>query len=105
MEFAYRLAFAAALVAAGATVPAAADETPKRGGTLTYMIAADAPPSFDGHREQTFAMIHPVAPFGRTGRSTLNQSGRWSWTRNTSVLPSDWGLGIERVGSVCTGES
>ena len=40
----------------------AADE-PKRGGTLTYMIAADSPPSFDGHREQTFAMIHPVAPF------------------------------------------
>src|SRR5438477_1179992 len=44
-------------------MPASADEAPKRGGTLTYMIAADAPPSFDGHREQTFAMIHPVAPF------------------------------------------
>src|ERR1700682_280771 len=52
---------AAALLAAG--LPAAAGEAPKRGGTLTYMIAADAPPSFDGHREQTFAMIHPVAPF------------------------------------------
>ena len=26
---------------------APADETPKRGGTLTYMIPADAPPSFD----------------------------------------------------------
>ena len=44
-------------------VPAAAAETPKRGGTLSYMIPADAPPSFDGHREATFATVHAVAPF------------------------------------------
>ena len=44
-------------------MPAAAAETPKRGGTLTYMIPADAPPSFDGHREATFATVHAVAPF------------------------------------------
>src|SRR6478752_5801835 len=43
--------------------PAAVAETPKHGGTLTYMIPADAPPSFDGHREGTFATIHAVAPF------------------------------------------
>src|SRR5690348_7089560 len=43
--------------------PAVAAETPKRGGTLTYMIPADAPPSFDGHREGTFATVHAVAPF------------------------------------------
>jgi peptide/nickel transport system substrate-binding protein len=36
---------------------------PKRGGTLTYMIPADAPPSLDGHREGTFAMLHATAPF------------------------------------------
>jgi len=51
----------AALLAAG--VPAAAAETPKRGGTLTYLIAADAPPSFDAHREGTFATVHSAAPF------------------------------------------
>ena len=45
------------------SLPAAAVEMPKRGGTLTYMIPADAPPSFDGHRENTFATIHAVAPF------------------------------------------
>jgi peptide/nickel transport system substrate-binding protein len=45
------------------SLPAAAAETPRRGGTLTYMIPADAPPSFDGHREGTFATIHAVAPF------------------------------------------
>src|SRR3954463_10041877 len=44
-------------------LPAMAAETPKRGGTLTFMIPADAPPSFDGHRENTFATIHAVAPF------------------------------------------
>ena len=40
-----------------------ADEEPKHGGTLTYMIPADAPPSFDGHRESTYATVHSVAPF------------------------------------------
>ena len=44
-------------------VPAGAQEMPKRGGTLTYMIPADAPPSYDGHRETTFATVHSVAPF------------------------------------------
>src|ERR1700677_5104286 len=44
-------------------LPAAADETPKRGGTLVYLIPADAPPSFDGHKESTFATVHAFAPF------------------------------------------
>src|SRR5207302_8652982 len=44
----------------------AAGEAPKRGGTLTYMIPADAPPSFDGHQEGTFAMLHASAPFYST---------------------------------------
>jgi peptide/nickel transport system substrate-binding protein len=55
------VATAALLLALSA--PAGAAETPKYGGTLTYMIPADAPPSFDGHRENTFATIHAVAPF------------------------------------------
>jgi peptide/nickel transport system substrate-binding protein len=42
--------------------PAWAEE-PKRGGTLTYMIPADAPPSFDAHRETTYATIHSAAPY------------------------------------------
>jgi peptide/nickel transport system substrate-binding protein len=40
-----------------------AEDVPKRGGILTFMIPADSPPSFDGHRENTFATIHSVAPF------------------------------------------
>jgi peptide/nickel transport system substrate-binding protein len=38
-------------------------DPPKRGGILTYMIPADAPPSFDAHRESTFATVHAAAPF------------------------------------------
>ena len=47
------------------TVPAAADEEApvKRGGILTYVIPADAPASFDGHREGSFATLHAAAPF------------------------------------------
>src|SRR5215475_15363748 len=44
-------------------LPAPAEEAPKRGGILTYMIPADAPPSFDGHREGTYATVHMTAPF------------------------------------------
>ena len=49
-----------------AAVAATPDEMPKYGGTLTYMIAADAPPSFDAHREATYATIHSAAPFYST---------------------------------------
>jgi peptide/nickel transport system substrate-binding protein len=40
-----------------------AGDTPKPGGTLTYLIPTDAPPSFDGHREWTFATAHTATPF------------------------------------------
>src|SRR5580658_8337866 len=56
---------AAALLLISA-LPAWADETPKRGGTLVYMIPADAPPSFDAQREETYATIHAAAPFYST---------------------------------------
>ena len=55
--------FGAALCMTALAVPAGAADTPKRGGTLTYMIPADAPPSLDGHRETTFATVHATAPF------------------------------------------
>src|SRR5579872_7426069 len=58
------LLFSLALIAAGAVItPGNADDTPKHGGTFTYLIPADAPPSFDGHREQTYATVQAVAPY------------------------------------------
>jgi peptide/nickel transport system substrate-binding protein len=47
----------------GAPIAAPAQDVPKNGGTLNYVIPADAPPSFDAHRETTFATIHSAAPF------------------------------------------
>ena len=50
---------------AGLAVPAASAQTPKKGGILKFVVP-DEPPSFDGHRETTFALIHPIAPFYST---------------------------------------
>ena len=58
----HRGRFLAVLCLAAMVVPAAG-ETPKRGGILTFMIPADAPPSFDAHRETTYATVHAAAPF------------------------------------------
>jgi peptide/nickel transport system substrate-binding protein len=57
------LALLAAITLPAGALPATAEETPKHGGTLTYMIPADAPPSLDGHRETTYATVHATAPF------------------------------------------
>jgi peptide/nickel transport system substrate-binding protein len=39
----------------------AGGEKPVAGGTLTFIVNAE-PPSYDGHRETTFALLHPIAP-------------------------------------------
>ncbi len=36
-------------------------QQPRRGGTLAFVVSAE-PPSFDAHREATFALIHPARP-------------------------------------------
>jgi peptide/nickel transport system substrate-binding protein len=60
----HRLLWMAAIAAAASFASSAsAEEAPRRGGVLTYMIPADAPPSFDGHKESTFATVHAFAPF------------------------------------------
>ena len=53
----------AALFAFALITPTNAAETPKRGGILNFVIPADAPPSFDAHRETTFATVQAAAPF------------------------------------------
>src|SRR3954462_5084517 len=59
----YRIAAGSCALLALTWPASAAEGPPKRGGTLNYLIPADAPPSFDGHREGTFAMFHVTAPF------------------------------------------
>ncbi|HEV8535775.1 MAG TPA: ABC transporter substrate-binding protein [Candidatus Limnocylindria bacterium] len=38
-----------------------AGEQPRPGGTLTFVVASE-PPSFDAHRETTYAILHPGSP-------------------------------------------
>jgi peptide/nickel transport system substrate-binding protein len=52
---------ACAAIAIGFAGPSAA-AGPKKGGIMKFVVP-DEPPSFDGHRETTFALIHPIAPF------------------------------------------
>jgi peptide/nickel transport system substrate-binding protein len=37
----------------------------KSGGELIFPVPSE-PPSYDGHREETFGLIHPIAPFYNT---------------------------------------
>ncbi len=45
------IVLAAACVLSALVTGALAAETPKRGGILTFVVGANGPPSFDGHRE------------------------------------------------------
>ena len=53
---------ASAVLVAG---PADAQQRPRPGGELVFLVPSE-PPSYDGHREGTFGMVHPFAPFYNT---------------------------------------
>ncbi len=55
----------ALLVLAALADPAAAQPQPRSGGELLFVVPAE-PPSYDAHREDTFALIHPAAPHYNT---------------------------------------
>ncbi len=42
--------------------PATAAESPQSGGVLTYVFPSKIP-SYDGHKQTTFGVIHPLAPY------------------------------------------
>lgn len=62
MRFARFIALAAALAFAGA---ASAQDTPRRGGTLTFAISAETP-TYDCAASDTYATLHFAAPFYST---------------------------------------
>jgi hypothetical protein len=39
-----------------------AQETPRPGGELVFVVVPAEPPSFDAHREESVSLIHPAAP-------------------------------------------
>ena len=56
-----RMTAAAIACAVGMSAGAAA-QAQEAGGTLNFVVGSKIP-SYDGHRETTFGMIHPIAPF------------------------------------------
>jgi peptide/nickel transport system substrate-binding protein len=65
--------------------PAAAAETPRRGGVLLAVIGAD-PPTLDPHQEGTFATLQVVAPL----YSTLLQIDPYSYPKVIGDVATDW---------------
>src|SRR6266481_9572639 len=61
----YLSILAIAIVAVMLTGPAAAQEKPRYGGELVFAVPSE-PPSYDAHREETFGVMHPMAPHYNT---------------------------------------
>ncbi|MFQ5533046.1 MAG: ABC transporter substrate-binding protein, partial [Candidatus Methylomirabilales bacterium] len=77
---------AVVLVLALMLAPAAmAADAPRYGGTLNFAVPKD-PPSFDGHRETTFALIHPVAPH----YSLLLKFDQWNYPKVVGDVAESW---------------
>src|SRR6266581_1786425 len=60
-----RLGLLTVILAATLAVPAGAQEKPRYGGELIFAVPSE-PPSYDAHREETFGVIHPLAPHYNT---------------------------------------
>ncbi len=62
-----RMAWTPLLLAAVVLVasPVAAQEKPRYGGELVFVVPSELP-SYDGHREGTFGVVHPMAPHYNT---------------------------------------
>ena len=76
--------FVLALMAAPAAM-AQGQYQPQYGGTLDFAVPKD-PPSFDGHRENTFALIHPVAPH----YSLLLKFDQWNYPTIVGDVAEIW---------------
>ena len=67
---------------------AVAQDKPRPGGELVFVVPSE-PPSYDAHREETFGVIHPMAPhystllkvdpFDKTGTKPVGDLAE-SWT-------------------------
>ena len=76
------------LLALAAGTPTAAQEKPRAGGELIFAVPSE-PPSYDAHQEETFGVIHPMAPhystllrvdpFDKTGTKPVGDVAE-SWT-------------------------
>src|SRR5215813_11081377 len=92
-----RIAIGLSLVAV-LTTPAStfAQDKPRYGGELTFVVPSE-PPSFDGHREEPFGLIHPIAPHyntlfrtdptDRTGTKVIGDLAEsWQFSKDSRTL-------------------
>jgi peptide/nickel transport system substrate-binding protein len=84
----------------GSPAPAAPEKSPavapaplRAGGELTFVVPGE-PPSYDAHREETFALIHPAAPHYNTllRIDPLDPTG----TRVVGDLATSWAVSPDR---------
>ena len=54
------LAITLVLAVLAAAWPLAAQDKPRNGGELIFVVPSE-PPSYDGHQEETFGVMHPIA--------------------------------------------
>jgi peptide/nickel transport system substrate-binding protein len=78
---------------APAKVPAVAAGQPRAGGELKFVVPSE-PPSYDAHREETFALIHPAAPHYNTllRIDPLDPTG----TRVVADLATSWTVSSDK---------
>jgi peptide/nickel transport system substrate-binding protein len=78
---------------APAKVPAVTPGQPRAGGELKFVVPSE-PPSYDAHREETFALIHPAAPHYNTllRIDPLDPTG----TRVVADLATSWTVSSDK---------
>jgi peptide/nickel transport system substrate-binding protein len=75
------------LIGGSTLVFSAQTQSPRAGGELVFAVGG-TPPSFDGHRETTFAMLHPVAPH----YSTLLRFDPQNYPKIVGDLAESWNV-------------
>src|SRR5262245_63299840 len=65
MRIPFALVLQALISALVLVTPAVAEDKPRYGGELVFVVPVE-PPSYDGHRENTFGLVHPAAPHYNT---------------------------------------
>src|SRR5262245_44462265 len=79
--------------APAAAAKAVAPGQPRAGGELKFVVPSE-PPSYDAHREETFALIHPAAPHYNTllRIDPLDSTG----TRVVADLATSWTVSSDK---------
>jgi peptide/nickel transport system substrate-binding protein len=69
---------------------AVAQDRPRHGGELVFVVPTE-PPTYDGHRENTFGLVHPAAPHYNT-LLRIDPTDR-SGTKIATDLAESWTIG------------